>query len=125
MAGGNETAVSSLSAGGVDEENPYLASKAPLSVTERVPQSRVLPVLPSTRTAGTMEMDLEDDDDDNSDDETAEVKTRNEKESVILADENLTSASGDELKVFDDAEEEEEEVSNSTVSSENKHRETE
>ncbi|KAL3923513.1 MAG: hypothetical protein SGILL_001614 [Bacillariaceae sp.] len=113
VAGGGET-VSSLPVGGGDEENPYLVAKTPLSVTQRVPVR--------VGTARTMEMDVEDDDDD--DDETTEVETQNDSndndntnETVILDDENLTTVSGDELKVFHD--DEEDVVEDAAVSSEN------
>jgi hypothetical protein len=107
--GGDETAMSSLPVGGMDEENPYLMTKTPLAVTERVPRTANLQMLPSTRTAGTMDMDMEDEDED-----ATQVGTQNDSggnemtnETGVLGDENLTTTSVEELKVFHDDEEEE------------------
>ncbi|KAL3925770.1 MAG: hypothetical protein SGILL_000188 [Bacillariaceae sp.] len=100
LVGANETTISSLQ---VDEENPYLVAKTPLSVTQRVAESSRSPVVQPSRTAGTMGLDLSDEDE--------EVESGDADEHIQLdaiGEDELGAASGDELKLFQDTDEEEE-----------------
>lgn len=118
LQGGDDTALSSLPTGAVDDVNPYLIAKAPLSVTQSedaIKKDISLPLMAQADTMGTT--DLEDDDDE----ELQQAKTGDsdgketqERPLAIKNDEDGETNTTGDLKIFHDDEESVEDAPRST-----------
>lgn len=117
LQGGDETALSSLPAGAVNEENPYLITKAPLSVTEREDDTKKdtrLSLMTLGDTMATTDLDEDDEESQQAVTRNSDRKETRENPPVITNDEDGETNTTGELKIFHDDEESEEEAPRST-----------
>ncbi|KAG7338303.1 hypothetical protein IV203_024011 [Nitzschia inconspicua] len=103
---GDEMALSGLSVGVSDEENPYLIAKAPLRIMQVEPDAPFAP-LPSMVTADTMFTDMEDEDRHSDEGKDCQDATSQVSATVLCSDEVGIETTG-EIEIFHDDDEDDE-----------------